>query len=110
MPNMDSVHELYNEVEQMVSNLLDGATQVSYTDLKDRFDYRGVPSVLFVGDDFIAFDTQYLKKADYYWGLEYVDEEHRTIIGDTIFFSAEDGRIQEIIDTVRRNKGDEDEE
>ena len=38
------------------------------------------------------------QRLDYYGGFEYVDEEHVTVLGDMVFYSSEDERVQGHLD------------
>lgn len=56
--------------------------------------------VLFVGDDWIAVGKSEDRNLQYYGGFEYVDKEHRTEIGDYVFYSAESDRVRGHLDRL----------
>ena len=49
---------------------------------------------LFINEDYIAVSKGNRRTLDYYGGFEYVDEEHVTVLGDMVFYSADDERVQ----------------
>jgi hypothetical protein len=50
---------------------------------------------LFINEDYIAVSKGNRRTLDYYGGFEYVDEEHVTVLGDMVFYSADDERVQD---------------
>ena len=52
---------------------------------------------LFINEDVIVVDKSRDKGLQYYGGFEYVDAEYRTEIGEYVFYSGEDERVQEHI-------------
>ena len=55
---------------------------------------------LFINEEFIAVGNGNRRSLDYYGGFEYVDEEHVTVLGEYIFYSADCERIQRHLDNV----------
>jgi len=53
---------------------------------------------LFINEDYIAVSKGNRRILDYYGGFEYVDEEHVTVLGDMVFYSADDERVQGHLD------------
>ena len=53
---------------------------------------------LFINEDYIAVSKGNRRTLDYYGGFEYVDEEHVTVLGDMVFYSADDERVQGHLD------------
>ena len=53
---------------------------------------------LFINEDYIAVSKGNRRTLDYYGGFEYVDEEHVTVLGDMVFYSADDERVQDHLD------------
>ena len=58
---------------------------------------------LFVSPDCIGVYKSNDRAVQYYGGFEYVDKEFRHEFGDYVFYSYEDGRIQEHLDTYFNN-------
>jgi hypothetical protein len=54
---------------------------------------------VFVSPDCIAIHKANDRAVQYYGGFEYVDKEFRHEMGDFVFYSAEDGRIQGHLET-----------
>ena len=53
---------------------------------------------LFINEDYIAVSKGNRRTLDYYGGFEYVDEEHVTVLGDMVFYSADAERVQDHLD------------
>ena len=53
---------------------------------------------IFINEDYIAVSKGNRRTLDYYGGFEYVDEEHVTVLGDMVFYSADDERVQGHLD------------
>ena len=53
---------------------------------------------LFINEDYIAVSKGNRRTLDYYGGFEYVDEEYVTVLGDMVFYSADDERVQDHLD------------
>lgn len=53
---------------------------------------------IFINEDYIAVSKGNRRTLDYYGGFEYVDEEHVTVLGDMVFYSADDERVQDHLD------------
>jgi hypothetical protein len=54
---------------------------------------------VFVSPDCIAIHKANDRAVQYYGGFEYVDKEFRHEMGDFVFYSAEEGRIQGHLET-----------
>lgn len=52
---------------------------------------------LFVNEDVIAVDKSRDRGLQYYGGFEYVEAEYRTELGEYVFYSVGDERVQEHI-------------
>ena len=46
----------------------------------------------------IVIPEENRQRLDYYGGFEYVGEEHVTVLGDMVFYSADDERVQDHLD------------
>ena len=53
---------------------------------------------LFINEEYIAVGNGRLESLNYYGGFDYVDEEHVTVLGDMVFYSADDERVQDHLD------------
>ena len=88
-----SIKQVLNEmVEQFMDEELREVTPKEIG-LDSRAGYR-----LFINEDYIAVSKSDRRGLDYYGGFEYVDEEHVTVLGDYIFYSADDERVQDHLD------------
>ena len=54
---------------------------------------------VFVSPDCIAIHKANDRAVQYYGGFEYVDKEFRHEMGDYVFYSHEDGRVQDHLET-----------
>ena len=52
----------------------------------------------FINEEYIAVGNGRLESLNYYGGFDYVDEEHVTVLGDMVFYSADDERVQDHLD------------
>ncbi len=53
---------------------------------------------LYINEEYIAVSRGNRRTLDYYGGFEYVDEEHVTVIGNMVFYSADNERVQDHLD------------
>jgi hypothetical protein len=93
MANLYTIKQVLNE---MVEQLIDDEFRVvksSEVGLDNRSAYQ-----LFINEDYIAVRKSDRRSLDYYGGFEYVDEEHVTVLGDMVFYSADDERVQDHLD------------
>lgn len=93
---MSAVYELLSEINSRVEELIENEFQEVTPEevgLDTRAAYR-----LFINEEFIAVSKGNRRNLDYYGGFEYVDEEHITVIGDMVFYSADDERVQDHLD------------
>lgn len=93
---MSKLYELMNEINSKVEGLIEEEfREVTPKDvgLDTRAGYR-----LFINEDFIAVSKGNRRTLDYYGGFEYVDEEYVTVLGDYVFYSADDERVQNHLD------------
>jgi hypothetical protein len=91
-----AIYELISEINSKVEGLINEEfREVTPKDvgLDSRAGYR-----LFINEDYIAVSIGNRRTIDYYGGFEYVDEEHVTVLGDYIFYSADDERVQDHLD------------
>ena len=90
---MSMLHELISEINSKVEGLIDEEFREvtpKEVGLDTRAGYR-----LFINEDFIAVSRGNRRTLDYYGGFEYVDEEHITVLGDMVFYSSDDERVQD---------------
>ena len=93
---MSMLHELISEINSKVEGLIDEEFREvtpKEVGLDSRAGYR-----LFINEDYIAVGRGNRRTLDYYGGFEYVDEEHVTVLGDMVFYSADDERVQGHLD------------
>ena len=93
---MSALRELLSEMNSKVEGLIDEEfREVTPKEigLDTRAAYR-----LFINEDYIAVSRGNRRNLDYYGGFEYVDEEHVTVLGDMVFYSSEDERVQGHLD------------
>ena len=90
------LHELLSEMNSKVEGLIDEEfREVTPKEigLDSRAGYR-----FFINEDYIAVSRGNRRSLDYYGGFEYVDEEHITVLGDMVFYSSDDERVQGHLD------------
>ena len=95
---MSMLYDLMNEINTKVDRLInDEFREVAPQELglDPRAGYH-----LFINEEFIAVGNGNRRSLDYYGGFEYVDEEHVTVLGEYIFYSADCERIQRHLDNV----------
>ena len=93
---MSALCELLSEMNSKVEGLIDEEfREVTPKEigLDTRAGYR-----LFINKDYIAVSRGNRRTLDYYGGFEYVDEEHITVLGDMVFYSSDDERVQGHLD------------
>ena len=93
---MSALRELLSEMNSKVEGLIDEEfREVTPKEigLDTRAGYR-----LFINEDYIAVSRGNRRSLDYYGGFEYVDEEHITVLGDMVFYSSDDERVQGHLD------------
>jgi hypothetical protein len=54
---------------------------------------------LFVNDEGIAVSKDSDRSLQYYGGFEYVDKDYRFELGDFVFYSVDDNRVREHVET-----------
>jgi hypothetical protein len=85
--------DLLHDVSELVGQSLADAKSVSPTAL--GLDQRSSWSDLKVTDEFIAVPESQDRSMRYYGGFEYVSEEHRTVLGNWVFYSVESRRVRD---------------
>ncbi len=93
---MSMLYELVSEINSKVEGLIDEEFREvtpKEVGLDSRAGYR-----LFINEEYIAVSKGNRRTLDYYGGFEYVDEEHITVLGDMVFYSADDERVQNHLD------------
>lgn len=91
--DINNIKQVLNEmVEQLIDEEFREVTPKE-VGLDPRAGYR-----LFINEDYIAVSKGNRRTLDYYGGFEYVDEEHVTVLGDMVFYSADDERVQDHLD------------
>ena len=93
---MSALSELLSEMNSKVVGLIDEEfREVTPKEigLDSRAGYR-----FFINEDYIAVSRGNRRSLDYYGGFEYVDEEHITVLGNMVFYSSDDERVQGHLD------------
>jgi len=93
---MSDLYTIKNVINEMVDQLIDDEFRLVKPkevglDVRSAYD-------LFINEDYIAIRKDNRRTLDYYGGFEYVDEEHVTVMGDYVFYSADDERVQDHLD------------
>lgn len=99
--------DLLDSVDKLVRAFMDKAVEVTAEDLglDRRAAYR-----LFITDEVIAVPKGDDRVLQYYGGFEYIDKEYRKELGDWVFYSAEDDRVQDCLDHYKGAEKAQDEE
>jgi hypothetical protein len=93
----DSVYDMMDAVSKMVEfHVQNKMSTCSPSEL--GLDDRSA-AVLYVDESYIAVRASAAGSLDYYGGFEYVDRDCIEIVGGYKFYSAEDSRVQDHIDT-----------
>ena len=93
---MADLYTIKNLMNEMVDQLIDDEFRlVKPTEI--GLDSRAAYEV-FINEDNIAIRKSNRRTLDYYGGFEYVDEEHVTVLGDYVFYSSDDERVQGHLD------------
>ena len=93
---MADLYTIKNLLNEMVEQLIDDefrSVKSSEVGLDSRAAYE-----VFINEDNIAIRKSDRRTLDYYGGFEYVDEEHVTVLGDYVFYSSDDERVQGHLD------------
>ena len=93
---MSALNTLMHEINEKVEELINE----EFREVKPKDVGLDVRSgyCLFINEDFIAIRKCDRRPLDYYGGFEYVDEENATVLGDYVFYSADDERVQDHLD------------
>lgn len=92
-----NLFSLMKELEEKVEEYLSATMKEikpSQAGLDPRAGYA-----LYVGDDWLAVKKYNEKALLYYGGFEYVKKEYRYELGNYVFYSANDDRVGNAIDT-----------
>jgi len=98
--------DLLHDVSELVTQSLADAKSVKAREL--GLDQRASWQDLKVTDEFIAVAQSQDRTMLYYGGFEYVSAEHRTVLGDWVFYSVESNRVREHLGHVFPELGQED--
>ena len=93
---MADLYTIKNLMNEMVEQLIDDEFR-SVKPTEVGLDSRAAYEV-FINEDNIAIRKSNRRSLDYYGGFEYVDEENVTVLGDYVFYSADDERVQDHLD------------
>jgi hypothetical protein len=91
----ETFQDIIEDAEDRVRNLVQRLPEVLPEDLglDNRSAYR-----LWVTDDGIIVTSRDDRHLQYYGGFEYVDKDYRMELGDWVFYSASDDRVQGHLD------------
>lgn len=92
------MQNLINEINQRVEVYVNTLTEVSGSDL--GLDDR-IGRVYTDGFEGIVVHKEADRRLQYYGGFEYVDQYYRQELGDYVFYTAGDDRIDECLDHYR---------
>ena len=92
----DKLNSLQWEINKKVETIIDEEFR-EVTPKEVGLDPRAGYNI-FINEDYIAVSKGNRRTLDYYGGFEYVDEEHITVLGDMVFYSADDERVQDHLD------------
>ena len=70
-------------------------------------DHRSAYTV-FVSNEGIVVHANQDRMLQYYGGFEYVDKEYRMVLGDWVFYSSEDSRVDEHLQRYFANDAEDD--
>jgi len=59
---------------------------------------------LIVGETWIAARRDTIKRLRYYGGFEYIDEEYQLALGDMVFYSRDDDRVEAALMNLEFNE------
>lgn len=93
---MSKVYDLLIEIDSRVQELLETEFQEVRPEeigLDPRSGYH-----ICINRDYIVVSKGSRRSLEYYGGFEYVDKEHVIELGDYIFYSADDERVQDHLD------------
>lgn len=62
---------------------------------------------LFINEDGIAVSKDYDRMLQYYGGFEYVDKDYRHELGEFVFYSVDDDRVREHVETYYAKEEEE---
>ena len=93
---MSMLYKLMKEINAKVEELIEEEFR-EVTSKEVGLDTRSAYQLL-INEDYIAIRKSARRTLDYYGGFEYVDEEHVTVLGDYVFYSSDDERVQGHLD------------
>ena len=85
------LYTLTEEVNQKVADFV--REHMEEADVKATVGDDRACWLLWKSSDCVAIKKSEKGRFDYYAGGEYVDKEHVTVLGDYVFYSAEDSRV-----------------
>jgi len=101
---MMNVLELVDVIEDQVKEIILSFTEVTPEEL--GLDTRSAYK-LYINEDFIACRDSDKRQLNYYGGFEYVDSQFVISLGNFHFYSVEDSRVRDHLDTFFSNESKE---
>lgn len=101
----DSIFCIIDEVNDFMNQVVGRMDHVPASEL--GLDSRC--GMLYVSDTHIVVDLGRDRTLQYYGGFEYVDSEYRTEMGDYVFYSYDDSRVNEHLQEYFASKMDTEE-
>jgi len=93
---MSTLNNLMHEINAKVEELINTEFRTVRSD-KLGLDFRS-GYWLQVNKDYIAVRKDERRPLEYYGGFEYVDKENVMVLGDYVFYSSDDERVQDHLD------------
>jgi hypothetical protein len=89
--------DIIERVNELAEELIEDAKLLS----AEQFGLDDRCGNLYMGEDFIAVPLHRDRTLQYYGGFEYVDHSSRQVIGEFVFYSTDDDRVEGAMDKAR---------
>jgi hypothetical protein len=99
-----NVYSLIDEVNELAETFIKGLDEVRAKDI--GLDPRA-GGRLYISEDVIVVSKHSDRSLQYYGGFEYVDQEYRSEIGDYVFYTADDDRVRNHIESYYESQDEE---
>lgn len=88
---------LYDLIEDVVDLTRDFRSRMERVSA-DKIGLDPRAGMVYVGEDCIAVDSNYVRALEYYGGFEYVEKCFRITVGDMTFYTDEDSRVSRCLE------------